>query len=575
MGKVDRETIQAIIAKFDIVDEIGKSYVKLTQRGSNHTGLCPFHNENSPSFTVSRTKQFYHCFGCGAHGNIIDFIMKTQNLGFRETLEMLGAKCGIPITPINQNDSHPNHNRRMLELLTEANNYFKSRITTPTITNYLAGRNINAESIAKFELGFASGSGHELCQAITNTKHDLELLTELGIIGGSHNHITLKYHNRLIIPIKNNRNQTIGFGARIIEENANVAKYINSPQSPVFSKRNNLFGLNIINNRDLHELPLFIVEGYTDVIMLHQANIKTAIATLGTSLTPEHTTKIFNYSKHICFCFDGDNAGYKAAQRALELILPFSYDGTEIEFLLLPDGCDPDTIINHGGKEEFMKLYQENVSPIESFLLQPLTSNQGNWPNLSQYATAVKNIHNKVNLLPNGHLKSLIQAKIIEISPNTNRLSQPKTPPTPPQLGGKANLKPVSIMTLALALPIQNPEICKLIELDPRLEIFSFPTLKLFMEIWNLTKLVSSSAELLENFREHQSYHKLQDLMHIDIITHGEIDGDFIQSVIKQLYNYCCQKHIKKLINKAQTTTLTESERIFLNKLINENSSNI
>ena len=349
--RIPETVIDEIISKTDIVDVVNQ-YVPLSSSGNEFTACCPFHEEKTPSFTVSPQKQFYHCFGCGAHGSAIGFLMEHQNLTFLEAVELLASQANIRISA--EKDLGSSVKSDLLNTLESATNFYEEQLrrapTKSKAINYLKGRGISGLSAKKFRLGYAPEGWQTLTTECNKKQLALSNYEKLGLIGFSKERHYDKFRDRVMFPIRNRRGKIVGFGGRTIAD-ANP-KYINSPESDVFKKNQEIYGLyeTLQVNRPKR---IMIVEGYLDVISLHQNNLNYAVATLGTAVSSNQIEMLFRESSHLIFCFDGDRAGRNAAKKAAHMCLPKLQDERHVEFCFLPDGYDPDSMVRKFGENEF------------------------------------------------------------------------------------------------------------------------------------------------------------------------------------------------------------------------------
>lgn len=371
---IPQSFIQDLLSRVDIVD-IVESAVPLKRAGANMAACCPFHTEKSPSFTVSPTKQFYHCFGCGAHGTAISFMMEYHGLGFVEAVKELAARVGM-VVPAGEADgarqANASANVHIVDALTRASRFFKDqlRVSDAAIT-YLKGRGVTGEIAARFGLGFAP-DGWQNLEATFPDYATSDVLVEAGlVIRSDEGRRYDRFRDRVMFPIVSTRGEIIGFGGRVL--GTGEPKYLNSPETPVFEKGRELYGL-FQARRAIREADrVIVVEGYMDVVALAQHGVANAVATLGTATTPFHVQKLLRQADHVTFCFDGDTAGRRAAWRALETSLQALTDGKHVNFLFLPDKEDPDSFIRTRGREAFDEMV-ERAEPLSAFLLRELKS---------------------------------------------------------------------------------------------------------------------------------------------------------------------------------------------------------
>ena len=385
---IPKSFIQDLLNRLDIVDVIER-YVPLKKAGANYVACCPFHNEKSPSFTVSQSKQFYHCFGCGAHGTAIGFVMEHTGIGFVEAVEELAKSIGVTVPREASNVPQHKVAPDLYELMQTATRYYRDQLKkSPRAIDYLKGRGLSGEVAARFGIGYAPDDWQNLKAAVPNYQDASLVETGLVITGdeapargtpsdarASRGHGAGKrydrFRDRIMFPIVNVRGQVIGFGGRVLDKGE--PKYLNSPETPLFEKGHELYGLFQAQKAIRAQQRVIVVEGYMDVVALAQNGVEYAVATLGTATTPYHVQKLLRLCDQVVFCFDGDKPGQKAAWRALENALPQLQDGKRIGFLFLPEEHDPDTYIREFGHEAF-EHELENSLPLSGYLLRELTA---------------------------------------------------------------------------------------------------------------------------------------------------------------------------------------------------------
>ncbi len=375
-GRIPQHFIDELLARVDIVEVVG-SRVALKRSGRESKGCCPFHNEKSPSFYVNPVKQFYHCFGCGAHGTAISFLMEHDHLGFIEAVEELAGRAGLEI-PREGPETGPKDRRDddLQALMTNVTQHYRTALGEDERARaYLKQRGLTGETVNRFALGFARNSWDDVLNTFGATPAGREALMATGMLierdaqnarGAGHYD---RFRDRVMFPIRDARGRVIGFGGRIIDQGE--PKYLNSPETALFHKGRELYGLYEARQALRQVARLMVVEGYMDVVRLSQAGIHYAVATLGTSTTPDHLNRLFRVCNEVVFCFDGDRAGRAAAWRALENALPQARDGRQLKFLFLPDGHDPDTLVGEEGKEAF-EARLETAMPLSEYFVQGL-----------------------------------------------------------------------------------------------------------------------------------------------------------------------------------------------------------
>lgn len=403
-NKIPKPFIQDVVARTDIVSIIA-SRIELKKRGHTHTACCPFHSEKTPSFTVSQSKQFYYCFGCGAHGNAIGFLMAYDHLSFVDAITDLAQALGMTI-PLEANDTHHQDNEILYTLLYQAQTWYEKELKqSAEAIQYLKNRGLTGKIAKEFGIGYAPHAWEFLSQHVKHNTSDRKALATAGmLIEKTPGHYYDRFRDRILFPIRDIRGKTIGFGGRTIKDE--IPKYLNSPETPIFHKHQTLYGLyeTCQHHRKLHRA--LVVEGYLDVISLAQHDIRYAVATLGTALNAKHIQLLLRYTTDIIFCFDGDNAGQKAAWKALTLSLPLLRDGLNIRFLFLPPTEDPDSLVRKIGKNAFEKLIDEATALPTVFFSAlekefPPTSIAGK-------AAFAKAANDLINTMPSGIYKNLL-----------------------------------------------------------------------------------------------------------------------------------------------------------------------
>jgi DNA primase len=362
---------QDLLNRVDIVDVVSR-YVQLKKGGANYLGLCPFHNEKTPSFTVSPTKQFYHCFGCGVHGNAIGFLMAYASLGYVDAVKDLASQVGMqvpesrPRTP--EEAARKEREPDLYALMGKAMDFYRAELKkSPRAIEYLKGRGLTGEIAARYRIGFAPDDWQALKGGFSN--YDDHSLVECGLVIENEGKRYDRFRDRVMFPILSARGAVIAFGGRVIGEGE--PKYLNSPETPLFEKGRELYGLPQARDAIRAAGRVLVVEGYMDVVALAQFGVGYAVATLGTATTPVHVAKLLRLGDELVFCFDGDAAGRKAAWRALEVSLPLAPDHKPIRFLFLPEGEDPDSYVRRHGKEAFEARLRE-AETLSQFLLAQL-----------------------------------------------------------------------------------------------------------------------------------------------------------------------------------------------------------
>ncbi|MFT5590832.1 MAG: DNA primase [Bradyrhizobium sp.] len=374
---IPQSFIQDLLNRVDIVDVVGR-YVQLKKGGANFMGLCPFHNEKSPSFTVSPTKQFYHCFGCGAHGTSIGFLIEYSGMGFVDAVKDLAQNVGMVVPesddkmPPAQRAEYQAKSLALSDAMTQACDYYRLQLrSAERAKGYLIGRGLTGEIAARFGIGYAPDAWDSLRTVFPD--YELTALVEAGLVidrtdeeGGNRKRYD-RFRDRIMFPIRNTKGQVIGFGGRILDNGE--PKYLNSPETPLFQKGSELYGLFEARQAIRDAGYVLVTEGYMDVVALAQLGFPQVVATLGTACTAVHVQKLARQTDHVIFSFDGDGAGRRAARRALEASLPYAADNKTIKFLFLPSEHDPDSYVREHGTVGFEQQVQDAM-PLSQFLLK-------------------------------------------------------------------------------------------------------------------------------------------------------------------------------------------------------------
>jgi len=414
---IPQNFIQELIARADVVEIVGR-HVQLKKTGANFSGLCPFHAEKSPSFTVSPSKQFYHCFGCGKNGNALGFLVDYAGMSFPEAVKDLAGQYGMQVP---EEDVPPAERARQAEqrqkqatlndVLEKAGAAYRKHLrTSPRAIAYLKGRGVSGEIAKRYGLGYAPEGWRSLASVFP--AYDDPLLAESGlvIVGEEDDKRYDRFRDRVMFPIRNVKGECIGFGGRVLGDEK--PKYLNSPETPVFSKGRELYGLFEARNALREHGYVLVTEGYMDVVALAQLGFPNAVATLGTACTPEHVQKLFRFTDSVVFSFDGDAAGRRAARKALDGALPFASDVRTVKFLFLPPEHDPDSFIREHGKEAFAR-YVGEATPLSRFLLE--AAREGLDLNTAEgRAHFASNAKPLWSLLPEGALKTQLLGDIAE-----------------------------------------------------------------------------------------------------------------------------------------------------------------
>ncbi|MCT7941079.1 DNA primase [Shewanella holmiensis] len=565
---IPRDFINELIARTDIVDLIDRK-VPLKKAGKNHSACCPFHSEKSPSFTVSRDKQFYHCFGCGAHGNAIDFVMEYDRLEFVDAIEELASQLGLDVPQENGNAKRQDHglSRDLYQLMEEANLFYQSQLRQhqdkQKVLDYLDFRGLSDDVIKHFGIGFApDGWDGLLGRYRQNQSAQDKLLTAGMLIENDSGKRYDRFRDRLMFPIRDRRGRVIGFGGRVLGEG--TPKYLNSPETPIFHKGNELYGLYEL--KQLHRDPqhVLIVEGYMDVVALAQFGVDYAVASLGTSTTAEQFQLLVRSAKEVICCYDGDRAGREAAWRALETALPLLKPGDMVRFMFLPQGEDPDTMVRKIGKAAFEELIQQAMQ-LPEFLFETLSNTHGTDKGAlaKQAITLIEKVQDSV--LQNLLLESLSHKLGMNSSDDLKKkLGFAVKKPQP--LNAKGLQGRGTPLRLAIALLVQKPSLGFGLAPQPALNKIQMAGIDLLNHLLEITRTQQfNSAQLLEIHREHEQKSTLIKLAQWDHqVADENVLTEFKQTLIWLTNQYIEQRYQELSLKQ----TLTKAEKMQLTKLI-------
>lgn len=565
--RIPREFIQQLLNRIEIVDLIDGRVPLKKKSGNNYFACCPFHTEKSPSFSVSQPKQFYHCFGCGAHGNAIDFLINYDRLPFPEAVEILAKQLGMEIP--RESSQFPEkkiQQSSLYELLENIVKFYQTQLRqTPRPIDYLKKRGLSGQIAKEFELGYAPPGWDHVLQTFGKSNVLKQQLFDSGMLikkeeGGYYD----RFRDRIMFPIRDSRGRIIGFGGRILDKGE--PKYLNSPETPIFQKGYELYGLYqaLQANRQLkHAL---IVEGYMDVIALFQHGITYSVATLGTATTPNHLQRLFRYTAEIIFCFDGDQAGRTAAWRALQVTLPVMKDGIQIRFMFLPDNEDPDTLVRKEGKEKFEQRMKTALT-ISDFFFQHLAA-QTDLTSTDGRARFVKLGTEHLNQLPEGIFRQMMLEELAKKTRTTVEQLKLETKSPPSKLAIKTSAKPPSALRTVLALLVQYPSLADLITGPlPKLEIKGF---NLFLQLIEIIKQTPglNTGTLREYWRDKPEANIIAKLVQLEhMIPEKGIKQEFL-GAIERLRKMSNKQAIERMLAKASQAGLTFEEKKALHELI-------
>ncbi len=565
-GRIPRVFINDLLARTDIVDLID-ARVKLKKQGKNYHACCPFHNEKTPSFTVNGEKQFYHCFGCGAHGNAIDFLMNYDKLEFVETVEELAAmhNLDVPYEAGSGPSQIERHQRQNLyQLLDGLNAFYQQSLTQPNAKDareYLSRRGLSADVISRFAIGYAPPGWDNVLKRFGGNDENRQSLIDAGMLvtndkGRSYD----RFRERVMFPIRDKRGRVIGFGGRVLGDGQ--PKYLNSPETDIFHKGRQLYGLYEAQLSSPEPARLLVVEGYMDVVALAQYDINYAVASLGTSTTADHIQLLFRVTNNVICCYDGDRAGRDAAWRALETALPYMNDGRQLRFMFLPDGEDPDTLVRKEGKDAF-EARMEQAQPLSTFLFNSLMpqvdlSTPDGRAQLSTLALPLitqvpgetlriylrQELGKKLGILDDSALERLMPKQAEAITRAAPTLKR-------------------TTMRILIGLLLQNPELAPQVPPLDALDKNKLPGLGLFVELVNtcLSQPGLTTGQLLEQYRGTKEAATLEKLSMWDDIADKDIAEKTFTDSLNHMFDSMLEQRQEELIARERTHGLSSEER--------------
>jgi DNA primase len=586
-GRIPQTFIDEIVARSDIVDIIG-ARVALKKSGREFKACCPFHSEKSPSFWVSPEKQFYHCFGCGAHGTVVGFLMQYEKLGFLDAVADLAERAGLELPREAQSARDPG-SVDLYEVMARAARFFEQNLAdNPRARSYVDRRGIDAATCAKFALGYAADSWSALLNRFGADEEERRRLLQAGLIierdtrgGQAQAGFYDRFRDRLMFPIRDSRGRVLAFGGRIIDQGE--PKYLNSPETPLFHKGRELYGLYEARQARTDFKRLMIVEGYMDVVRLHQAGITYAVATLGTATTQEHLHKIFRITSELVFCFDGDRAGLQAAWRALENALPLAHDGRELKFMFLPDGHDPDTLVAAEGAEAFESRLKSAL-PLSEYLVQQLLTQAdiGSVDGRAKLAALAAPLFAR---MPDGVYRELLADRLAaEIrmpavklkehllggapaARSPSKRQEPNKPARSRMSAGRGNL-----LSQAITLVLHHPAAARAVDDPESLSRVDKPGVAVLKELLEQAAAMAqpTTAMLLERWRDRPEYGRLTELAMAEpmVAEEGGAAKELKMAVERLLEAYGPGRRMDELLRKAEEMGLNYDEKAELSLLL-------
>jgi DNA primase len=586
-GKIPRDFIDDLLSRTDVV-EVVDSRVKLKKAGKNYQACCPFHNEKSPSFTVSQDKQFYHCFGCGAHGNAISFIMEFDRLEFVEAIEELARYHGLEVP--REKGSRPAMSEEKKQqqqddyaVMEQVARFFQHQLrqngNSKKAIDYLKNRGLSGDIVKQWEIGYAPDSWDALLNTFGKDPQRIKQLVDLKLVNKNDQGRTYDFfRDRIMFPIRDKRGRVVGFGGRVLDDGG--PKYLNSPETRIFHKGSELFGFYSARQKNRSLDTVVIVEGYMDVVALSQFDINIATAALGTATTPEHIQMLVRATSHIVCCYDGDRAGREAAWRALENALPALKDGVRISFLFLPDGEDPDTMVRQVGKDAFMEML-DDAMPLSRFFFENLlkTHNVGT----PEGKIALKKA--AMPLIESTLGDDQKQMLLEELAKHTGEFDRFKLQQdiTKANQGSKqaystnrnqVNKPKLSPLRMLIRLLLDKPELATLCE-DVQIDIFAGSNaagMDLLRDVhrYCVSHPQAKTAQLVENFRDHPHSSTIAKLLLQEHLVKDEDAERVYNDSFARLLDGHFDSRIETLISRSRVQPLTQAEKQELNLLMRE-----
>ena len=566
MARLSDAFIDDLLARTDIVEVVG-SRVQLKRKGREYSAPCPFHDERTPSFYVSPAKQFYHCFGCGAHGTAISFLMNYDRLEFLDAVDELARRVGMEIPRDTQQRNANPETRDLYGAMEAASTFFRDQLANSGKARaYVEKRGIAKDIVERYAIGYAPDGFSVLRDALGTDPRRMQLLERGGLFSkNDKGHVYDKFRDRLMFPIHDRRGRTIAFGGRVIDPE-DSPKYLNSPETALFHKGRELYGLWQARQANQKLERLIVVEGYMDVVALFQHGVTQAVATLGTATTADHAELLFRNAPDVYFCFDGDAAGRRAGWRAVESVLPRMKDGRQAFFLFLPDGEDPDTIVRKEGAVGFdARLAQ--ATPLSQFFFDEL-GRDINHGTLDGRARLAERARPLLAQLPDGAFADLMRQELQRLT-GVDPARAAAAPPRPVARGA-APVQKRSLVRSVIALLLQQPALGLQLERPCHFEGLRQPGIALLLEILDLVhqRPEISTGALLEHFSEHEQAQALRKLAAQALPGDDASWAHELHDAVVQLERQTLQQRIDELQHKQRSQGLDQTDKFELRKLL-------
>lgn len=564
MARIPDAFIDDLLARTDIVEVIG-ARVPLKRQGKEYSARCPFHDERSPSFTVSPTKQFYHCFGCGAHGTAISFLINYERLEFLDAVEELAKRIGVEVPRDTRQRNEDSDTQDLFNAMEAAQRFFlRQYATSGKAQGYLDSRGVSIDVRDRFGIGYAPDGFNALRDALGTDERRLRLIERAGLLSKNDSgRVYDKFRDRVMFPIHDRRGRVIAFGGRVLGKD-DGPKYLNSPETPLFHKGRELYGLWQVRQAHTKIPNLIVVEGYMDVVALFQHGVDTAVATLGTATTPDHAELLFRNAADVYFCFDGDRAGRGAAWKAVESVLPRMKDGRQAFFLFLPDGEDPDTLVRQEGAHGFQARLRDAM-PLSQFFFDSLSADV-NLHTLEGKGRLAERAKPLLAQIPDGAFGDLMKQRLTELTGVGARASSPDTHVPAQRVASQARPAATpkrSLVRSAIALLLQKPSLAAALEPPYGFIALRQPGIDLLVDIVDLVQQRPdiSTGALLEHFSAHEQIGALQKLASQSLTGNEEnLQREFLDAVA-QLEKQTVVQRLEELQARQRESSLSDGEK--------------
>lgn len=566
-GQIPTQFIDDLLTRIDITDVID-ARVPLKKAGRNLQACCPFHNEKTPSFTVSPEKQFYHCFGCGAHGTAIGFLMEYDQMSFPEAIHELAESVGMAV-PTTQALAPNPAKQNVYDLLDKVSQYYAHQLQThpqrAQFLNYLKQRGLSDSTIDHFDIGMVPDSWDSVLKTFGGTKEKIKQLNEAGLLSNNDKGRNYdRFRNRVMFPIRDRRGRVVGFGGRVLDDS--TPKYLNSPETTVFHKGHELYGLYQARKANRKLERIVIVEGYMDVIALAEKGINNAVATLGTATTPDHLKQLLRSAPEVVFCFDGDRAGRDAAWRAAENALPLLGGNHQLKFMFLPDGEDPDSLVNQQGAEAFNSLVKQ-AKNYSDFFFESLEA-RVDMSSMDGRARMVENARPYLRHIPAGVYRDMLEQGLAERAQTSTsvlhkHLEKPTENKTKAQQKSSTTSTSFSPVRMAITILVQHPSLHSEVKEFDKLALLSKPGASILLELLETLHAQPhlNTAALLERSRDTEYASHLQKLAMQSLGFEAEALKHELIGLVKQLQQEAVADR-QAYLTKKSFSELSEAEKL-------------